>query len=390
MIYRSIQSILKKHLENNAAVALLGPRQIGKTTLAKEIKKEHEAIYLDLEMPSSLTKLTDPEFFFRFNNDKLIILDEIQLMPDIFKILRGIIDENRERGKKNNQFLLLGSASMHLLKQSAESLAGRISYLKMSGINVLEIENIEENFLPLWVRGGFPESYLAIKDDIAINWLRNFIKTYLERDIPQLGFKTTPTILMRLLKMLAHCQGETINYSTLANNLETQRPNIKSNINMFCELLLLRCIEPWHSNIKKRLVKSPRYYIRDSGILHYLLNIKNHEELLGNPIIGKSWEGFVIENIHSILPPDTETYFYRTASGSEIDLVIKFSPKNIWAVEIKHGISPKLSKHFHEACNDIKATEKYVIYSGKEEFPIGNNIKIISLIKFMKKIKDLY
>ena len=163
MIYRSIQSILKKHLENNATVALLGPRQIGKTTLAKEIKKEHSAIYLDLEMPSSITKLTDPELFFRFNNDKLIILDEIQLMPDVFKILRGIIDENRERGKKNNQFLLLGSASMHLLKQSAESLAGRISYLKMSGINVLEIENIEENFLPLWVRGGFPESYLAKK-----------------------------------------------------------------------------------------------------------------------------------------------------------------------------------------------------------------------------------
>jgi uncharacterized protein len=387
MLERWISVNLEEQIAHSPAVALLGARQVGKTTLAQMIAKKRPTLYLDLESPEDLAKLIDPSKFLRENSDKLIILDEIQRAPNLFMVLRGVIDKNRLAGKEGEQFLLLGSASMDLLRQSSESLAGRISYVEMSGLNTLETG--EENLHSLWLRGGFPNSYLAKTDSIAMQRIENFVRTYLERDIPQMGFNVPAARLRRLWTMLAHLQGETVNYSKLANNLEVDRKTINHYIDILVDLLLVRRIEPWHANIKKRLIKSPRYYVRDSGILHRLLGIGNYDALLSNPILGKSWEGFVIENIHCVLPYLAETYFYRTSAGAEIDLVIKMPNSEIWAVEIKHGTAPKLGKHFSQTCNDVGATHKYVVYGGDDEFPIQNDVRMISLNKLMGKLEQI-
>tara|TARA_B110000483_G_C18155343_1_gene527187 strand:+ start:563 stop:1732 length:1170 start_codon:yes stop_codon:yes gene_type:complete len=387
MITRLVTDRLNKHIAHMPAVALLGARQVGKTTLAKTIAKGRDAIYLDLEAPEDLLKLSDPSSFFHAHNDKLIILDEIQRAPDLFMVLRGIIDQNRQQGRSSGQFLLLGSASMDLLRQSSESLAGRIRYIEMGGLNVLEAGAEQAVRQKLWLRGGFPDSYLAADDDIAMDWLEDLIRTYVERDVPQMGFRVPAARLRRLWTMLAHLQGEPVNYSKLGGNLEIDSKTVNYYIDILTDLLLLRRLEPWHANVKKRLVKSPRFYIRDSGIHHRLLGIGNHDALLSNPVLGKSWEGFVIENIHSVLPRRGETYFYRTAAGAEIDLVIKMPSSEIWAVEIKHGTAPKLGKHFNQTCEDVGATQKYVIYGGDDEFPVGGDVTVISLAKFMAKLQ---
>ncbi len=387
MLERWITDKLQKNIAQVPAVALLGPRQVGKTTLAKAVAKGMDSLYLDLESPEDLLKLSDPSSFLSMHSDKLIILDEIQRAPDLFMILRGLIDKNREQGRKTGQFLLLGSASMDLLRQSSESLAGRISYIEMGGLNVLEIGEEKKDLQKLWVRGGFPDSYLAADDDTAMDWLEDLIRTYLERDVPQMGFRVPANRLRRLWTMLAHLQGETINYSKLGGNLEIDGKTVSNYIDILTDLLLLRRIEPWHANVKKRLVKSPRYYIRDSGIQHRLLGIGNHDALLSNPVLGKSWEGFVVENIHSVLPRRAETYFYRTSAGAEIDLVIKMPSSEIWAVEIKHGVAPKLGKHYSQTCDDVGATKKYVVYGGDDEFPVGDDVTVISLPKLMDKIQ---
>ena len=387
MLLRWITDKLKKDIAHTPAVVLLGARQVGKTTLAKTIQKKQDSIYLDLEAPEDLLKLSDPTSFLSLHRDKLIILDEIQRIPEIFLVLRGIIDQNRAAGRRTAQFLLLGSASMDLLRQSSESLAGRISYLEMSGLNVLEIIDEKAELQKLWLRGGFPDSYLADSDNFSMDWLENLIRTYLERDIPQMGFRIPATRLRRLWTMLAHLQGESVNYSKLGSNLEIYGKTVGHYIDILVDLLLVRRLEPWHANVKKRLVKSPRFYIRDSGIHHKLLSINNYDALLSNPTLGKSWEGFVIENIHSILPRHSETYFYRTAAGAEIDLVIKLSSNEIWAIEIKSGVAPKISKNFRQTCQDIKATQKYVVYGGDDEFPVGGGVTVISLRRLMEKLQ---
>ena len=389
MIRRWITDKLQRSIAQISAVILLGARQVGKTTLAKAIAKDLDSLYLDLESPEDLLKLSDPSGFLSTHCDKLIILDEIQRYPELFAVLRGLIDTSRERGKKSGQFLLLGSASMNLLRQSSESLAGRISYIEMSGFNVLEIGKERSELQKLWYRGGFPESYLATGDDWAMDWLENLIRTYLERDIPQMGFRVPAGKLRRLWTMLAHLQGETVNISKLASNLEVQRSAINHYIDILTELMLIRRLNPWHINNKKRLVKSPRYYIRDSGIQHRLLGIDSYDALLSNPLFGKSWEGFIIENIHSLLPLRAETFFYRTTAGAEIDLVIKHPSSEIWAIEIKHGRSPKLGKHYNQICKDLKATKKYIVYGGDDEFPIGEGVTVISLSRFMQKLQLL-
>lgn len=373
---------LQKQLTRVPAVALLGPRQVGKTTLAKAIGRDVESIYLDLESPQDLVKLTDPVGFLNTHHDKLIILDEIQRAPDLFMTLRGVIDTNREQGRKAGQFLLLGSAALDLLRQSSESLAGRISYLEMSGLNVLEGEDIQK----LWLRGGFPDSYLAADDDVAMDWLEDLIRTYLERDVPQLGFRVPAVRLRRLWTMLAHLQGETLNTTKLAGSLEVQRSALNHYIDILTDLLLVRRLEPFHANVKKRLVKSPRYYVRDSGVLHRLLGIDTHDALLSNPVLGKSWEGFVVENIHSILPRRAKSYFYRTQAGAEIDLVLDMPGPEIWAVEIKYGTAPKLGKHYSRICDDIGADRKYIVYGGDDEFPVGDDVVMISLPRLMSRI----
>jgi predicted AAA+ superfamily ATPase len=387
MIKRSITDRLNENLTRVPAVALLGARQVGKTTLAKAIAEDSKSLYLDLEDPEDLLKLEDPKSFLSAQTGKLAILDEIQRAPEIFTVLRGIIDTNRQAGIGTGQFLLLGSASMDLLRQTSESLAGRISYVDMTGLNSLEVGDTQKNTQNLWVRGGFPESYLAGDDEAAMDWLEDLIRTYLERDIPQMGFNIPAGRLRRLWTMLAHLQGETVNDSALARNLEVDGKTVRHYIDILTGLLLVRRIQPWHANVKKRLVKSPRYYLRDSGVLHRLLGINNHDALLSNPVLGKSWEGFVMENIHSVLPHLAETYFYRTAAGAEVDLVIKMPDAEVWAVEIKHGVAPKLGKHFNQTCEDIGASRKYVVYGGDDEFTIGNDVRMISLSKLMQVLQ---
>lgn len=385
MIIRHITYTLKEALSHMPAVALLGARQIGKTTLAKAIGRDIPSLYLDLESPEDQLKLSDPISFLSSHQDKLIILDEIQRVPELFTVLRGLIDKGRESGHRSGQFLLLGSASMDLMRQSSESLAGRIRYIEMTSINAIEAQNDHKT---LWLRGGFPDALLSGNDSLAMDWLEDFIRTYLERDVPQMGFRVPAVRLRRLWTMLAHLQGETINCSKLAGNLEVDAKTVSHYIDILTNLLLVRRLEPWHINVKKRLIKSPRFYIRDSGIQHRLLGIDNHNSLLSNPILGKSWEGFVIENIHSVLPRRAETYFYRTSAGAEIDLVVKMPSSEIWAIEIKHGISPKLNKNFSQTCEDIQATRKYVVYGGNDSFPIAHGITVISLQKLMNVILE--
>lgn len=386
MLERQITERLQATIAQVPAVALLGARQVGKTTLAKTIAKDIDSIYLDLEAPEDLLKLSDPTSFLSGHADKLVILDEIQRSPELFPVLRGLIDKSREQGRRAGQFLLLGSASMDWMRQSSESLAGRISYIEMSGLNLAEIDRNQQHRQTLWLRGGFPDSYLAADDDVAMDWLENLIRTYLERDIPQMGFRVPATRLRRLWTMLAHLQGETINYSKLASNLEVDAKTVSHYIDILTDLLLVRRLEPWHTNVKKRLVKSPRYYVRDSGILHRLLGINSYDTLLSNPVLGKSWEGFAVENILSVLPSRAESYFYRTAAGAEVDLVIKMPSSEIWAIEIKHGVAPKIGKHYSKTCDDAGAVHKYILYGGDDEFAVRNDVKIISLSGLMERL----
>lgn len=384
MLSRIIRDFVEQEIELNPAVVLLGARQVGKTTLAKNIAKQIPSVYLDLESPSALARLVDSENYFYENSDKLIILDEIQRLPEIFTVLRGVIDSNCQKGKEGTQFLLLGSASMDLLRQTSESLAGRISYVDMGGINILEAS--PDKTIQLWLRGSFPKNFLARSDKVAMRQIENLIRTYLERDLAQMGFNVPAIRLRQLWTMLAHLQGETLNFTNLASNLEVDRKTINYYIDILTDLFLVRRVEPWYANVKKRLVKSPRYYVRDSGILHRLLGIGDYDSLLSNPILGKSWEGFVVENLHSVMPPLAQTYFFRTASGTEIDFVINMPNSEICAIEIKFGRAPKIGKSFNQACEYVGATRKFIVYGGDDEFPVGNNVRMISLPNIMKKL----
>jgi len=388
MIHRRIAENLKVALADSPAVALLGPRQVGKTTLALSVAAGRPSIYLDLEDPADLLKLSDPLEFLSQHTDKLVIIDEIQRSPELFPVLRGLIDKGRRAGRRGEQYLLLGSASMDLLRQSSESLAGRIHYIELAGFSALEVQKEGKSRVkPLWLRGGYPESFLAASDDKAMTWLENLIRTYLERDVPQMGFQVSASRLRRLWTMLAHLQGEPTNYSKLATNLEVDVKKVTHYVDILVDLLLVRKLEPWHANVKKRLVKSPRLYVRDSGILHRLLGIDNHDGLYSNPVLGKSWEGFVIENLMSVLPNRSEAYYYRTGAGAELDLVIKHSGGERWAIEIKNGVAPKISKGFHIASEDIAATHKFVVYGGDDEFPIEKGTTVLSLEHMLNRLR---
>lgn len=386
MINRWITHKLNEAIQHSPAVALLGARQVGKTTLARQISKHRACLYLDLESPDDRIKLDHPTTYLSAHNHQLVILDEIQRAPELFSVLRGLIDQNRATGHTAGHFLCLGSASMAILKQTAESLAGRISYIEMSGLHSLEIPQHASNRQTLWFRGGFPESYLSKTDAQSSFWLENLIRTYLERDIPQMGFHIPATRLRRMWTMLAHLQGETVNASKLASNLEVNNKTIGHYIDVLVDLFLVRRLEPWYNNTKKRLVKSPRFYIRDTGILHQLLGIAHHEALLSHPVLGKSWEGFVIENILSILPHAVQAYFYRTASGCEIDLLLQCTSTQRIAIEIKYGLTPKLRQGFHQACRDVNATHKYVVYSGDDTFSLGHDTTCIGLHQLMQRL----
>lgn len=392
MYKRELAHEITEKLQQNPAVAILGPRQVGKTTLALEIGKDRPSVYLDLENPEDFQKLRDPVHYLELHSDKLVILDEIQRCPDLFMSLRVVIDAKRREGKGNGRFLVLGSASNDLLRQSSESLAGRISYLELSGLSPTEVEGTDhKNLSKLWMRGGFPDSYTASGDQASNEWRKNFIKTYLERDIPALGSRIPATTLMRFWTMLAHSQGELLNASKLASSLGVESVTVSRYLDLMADLLLVRRLEPWYGNVKKRLVKSPRVYVRDSGIVHTLLQIPNYEQLLGHPILGKSWEGFIIEKIISSLPSNSNVnpFFYRTSAGSEIDLVLELALDNYWAVEIKASKTPTLKKGFHVACEDLKVKRKFVVYTGEDTFSLGNEITAISLPLLLEEIKNI-
>jgi len=387
VIKRRLEHLIEEILKRSPSVALMGPRQVGKTTIALNISDSTPSIYLDLESRIDLEKVRDINAFHDANRTKLIILDEVQRLPEVFTQLRGIIDQERRKGNKAGQFLFLGSASIDLLKQSSESLAGRITYIELHPIDVSEYagESIERMNI-LWIRGGFPESLLAASDQQSLDWRRDFIRTYLERDIPQLGPRIPAETLERFWTMLAHIQGSVLNAAHLARNLEISGVTIGRYLDLMVDLLLVRRLKPWTFNIGKRLVRSPKVYIRDSGITHALLNIGNYSELLGHPVVGGSWEGFVIENIMSVTPTNVQPFYYGTPAGAEIDLILEFSPTEKWAIEIKRNNVPSASKGFYIACEDIQPQKRYVVYSGKDRFPLANGVMAIPLFELMQEI----
>lgn len=387
MIKRRLEKIIAETLQRSPAVALTGPRQVGKTTIALNISESTQSVYIDLENRLDLQRVRDIAAFHAENSDKLIIMDEVQRLPEVFAPLRGIIDKERRKGNKTGQFLFLGSASIDLLQQSSESLAGRIAYIELHPIDVLEYsDNSPDKVNALWLRGGFPESLLAETDKNSAGWRHDFIKTYLERDIPQLGPRIPAETLERFWTMLAHNQGTVLNASHLARNLEVSGVTVGRYLDLMVDLLLVRRLQPWTFNIGKRLVRSPKVYVRDSGITHSLLNIESYNDLLGHPVVGGSWEGFVIENILSVAPSRVQPFYYGTPAGAEIDLVLEFSVKEKWAIEIKRSSSPALSKGFYIACEDIKPQRRYVVYTGKDTFSLGDNITAISLYQLMQEV----
>ena len=387
VIKRRLENTIEEILKRSPSVALIGPRQVGKTTIALDIANTIPSIYLDLESQIDLEKVRDINAFYTFNQNKLIILDEVRRLPEVFAQLRGIIDKERRKGNKTGQFLFLGSASIDLLKQSSESLAGRITYVELHPIDVSEYagESIESMSI-LWVRGGFPESLLAASDQDSLEWRRDFIRTYLERDIPQLGPRIPSETLERFWTMLAHNQGSVLNAAHLARNLEVSGVTIGRYLDLMVDLLLVRRLKPWTFNIGKRRVRSPKVYIRDSGITHALLNIGNYTELLGHPVVGGSWEGFVVENIMSVAPFSVQPFYYGTPGGAEIDLILEFSPTEKWAIEIKRNSAPSVSKGFYIACEDIQPQRRYIVYSGKDRFALPQGVTAIPLFGLMQEI----
>ncbi|WP_187970732.1 ATP-binding protein [Aquibium microcysteis] len=369
-------------LNGRAAVALLGPRQVGKTTLALDIAERMPSVYLDLERPSDLAKIQNADLYFESIPDRLIILDEIQRLPDLFPVLRSQIDINRRRGRRTGQFLLLGSAGNDLLRQSSESLAGRIAYIDLPPLNLLEVGT--DRIDALWTRGGFPEAFLDAAE--SFDWRLDFIRTYLERDIPSLGPRIAATTLRRFWTMLAHHQGQIFNASNLAGSLGVTSPTAASYLDLMVDLLLVRRLQPWFANVGKRLVKSPKTYVRDSGIVHALLGLKDLDEVLGHPVVGGSWEGFVIENLLAVAPNGTEPSFYRTSAGAEIDLLLRFG-KELWAIEVKRSSAPARTKGFHNACDDVKPTARFLVYPGSEAFPLRDEVTALPLPDLMNRLR---
>lgn len=379
MIPRRALAAVESALLRQAAVALLGPRQVGKTTLALFLAEKTPSLYLDLESRADRAKLSDPELFLDRHEDRLVILDEIHRLPELFQTLRGLIDKGRRKGRRTGRFLILGSASIDLLRQSGESLAGRIAYVEMGPFDALEIDPKPAARSDLWLRGGFPDSYLAADDDESFALRRDFIRTYLERDVPMFGPRVPAETLERLWTMLAHGQGTLLNASRLAAGLAISAQSVTRYIDLLTDLLLVRRLSPFHANLGKRLVKSPKVYVRDSGLVHALLGIARHDTLAGHPVVGASWEGFVIENLLAAVPAGTRASFYRTAVGAEIDLLLDLPGGRRWAVEIKSGLSPRLEKGFHFAREDLKPEKSFVVYSGDDRYPLGEDTEAIGL-----------
>ena len=383
MIPRRLTPLLQQRLQQFPAVALLGPRQVGKTTLARSLAGQAGTgdggtpDYLDLENPADRAKLDDAAGYLGSRRGRLVILDEVQRAPGLFSVLRGLIDDRVLAGEAAGHFLILGSASIDLLQQSAETLAGRIAYVELGPLDVLE--TTPDTADALWVRGGFPRSLLAGSDADSAVWRENFITTYLERDIPQLGPRIPAETLRRFWTMLAHSQGGLLNMAQLARSLAVDGKTVAAYLDLMVDLLLVRRLPPYHANIGKRLVKSPKTYLRDSGLLHTLLRLDSLDQLLGHPIAGMSWEGHVLETLLRAAPARSRASFYRTAAGAEIDLVLELPGDRLWAVEIKRGLAPKIEKGLRVALDDLRPDRAMLVYSGMDRYPKGGGVEALGL-----------
>lgn len=395
MYARQIRHELNEYLQEFPAVAILGARQVGKTTLARGVADDAAAqgrgpaLYLDLENPADLAQLSDPMAFFAGHANELVILDEVQRLPGLFAVLRGVIDQRRRAGARAGQFLLLGSASIELIAQSSESLAGRLAYVELSPFVVTELPEAQAATpAALWLRGGFPDAYLARSDAASMRWRQQFITTYLERDIPLLGPRVPAQTLRRLWTMLAHEQAQVLNAARLAASLGVSGQTIARYLDLLCDLLLVRRLQPWARQSSKRLVKAPKVYVRDSGLVHALLGLQTPAMLLSHPVAGGSWEGWIIENLLACVPAGTQHSYYRTAVGAEVDLVLELPGGELWAVEIKRSSAPTVSKGFHIACDDLGATRRIVISSANARFPMAGGAEHLPLLELMHALLD--
>jgi predicted AAA+ superfamily ATPase len=381
LIERKIRTDIERSLKEYPVVGIVGSRQTGKTTLAKQIKSDLKAktIYLDLELPSDLNKIRDAEIYLNQYSDNLVIIDEIQCQPSLFPLIRALVDKNRKAGR----FLILGSASPQLKRQAAESLAGRIIYHELTVFDLQEVDY--KKMHRLWLRGGYPKSFLAVSDKESMIWREAFIKTYLERDIPQLGIRIPAIQLRRFWTMIAHAQGQLWNASQMANNMGISAPTVRHYLDILDDTFVVRQLQPYYANIKKRLIKSPKVYIRDTGLLHSLLGNSTLDALYGHPSVGSSWEGFVIEQIIGILPRGWQFFFYRSSSGAEIDLLLMNNKKAAIAVEIKYSLSPQATKGFWSSYRDLNCRKGFIVYPGNETYPLEKDVFALPL----KNITDI-
>ena len=385
MIIRNSRLHIEKLLAQFPAVVLLGARQVGKTTLARSLAVDRDSVYLDLESASDRARLSEPRLYLSGHENRLVVIDEVQRMPELFADLRGIIDESRWRGSSAGRFLLLGSASGKLLRQSSESLAGRAAYLELYPFGVLEVEAHEA----LWIRGGFPDSFLAQTDEASLIWRMAFIRTLLERDIPGFGLRIPAEALRRFWTMLAYQQGQLLNATRLAQSLGVDAKTVTRYLDLMSGLFYVRRLPSWHANVKKRLVKAPKTYVRDSGLVHALLGIAGREDLLGHPVCGSSWEGFAIENLLAVAPEHAQAGFYRTATGAEVDLVLGFPVHGLWAIEIKRSLAPRPSRGLHHARQDLAPERTFIVYPGKEQYPVRKDVEAISLPGLCRRLQQM-
>ncbi len=386
MIPRRLLKLLVSETQHSPAVILLGPRQVGKTTLAAEVTKTMGGVYLDLESDRDRAKLAQPELYFDDHQDHLLVLDEIHRVPGLMPLLRGAIDRARLRERRSGLYLLLGSASLQLLQQSSETLAGRVACLELGPFDVLELGPTGLASDALWVRGGFPESLLADDETRSLRWRQDFIRSYLERDIAQLGPRIAAETLRRFWTMLAHQQGSILNSAHLARGLGVTGKTTAHYVDLLVDLLLVRRLPPWHANAGKRLVKSPKVYLRDSGIVHALLDIPSKEALLSHPVVGASYEGFAIETLLRCAPDKVQGYFYRTSGGAEIDLLLVWPDGSIWAVVVKRSLSPTVGRGFHAGCADLHPARKLIIYPGNEPLHVTADVDALPLSTLAREL----
>lgn len=384
MIPRRLNATLLKRLNQAPAVALLGSRQVGKTTLARGLDIGKPCHYLDLERPSDLAKLTDPELYLSGFPGQLVILDEVQRLPELFPVLRSLIDERRRGGEKTGQFLLLGSASPQLLQQSSETLAGRISYMELSPVQLMELPHPDKALAAHWERGGYPDSYLAVDEESSIQWRDDYITSYVERYLPQQGITATPILLRRFCSMLAHQQGATVSLNKMAGSLGIDGKTARRYIDLLEGLYLVRSLPAWSRNAGKRLVKSAKLYWRDSGILHALTGLPTLEHVLGHPVCGASWEGYCIEQMLALLPSKANASHYRTHAGAEVDLVIEQPDGQILAIEIKRTLSPKVTPGLLESMKTLGTEKGVIIIPYGESYPLSETVTAVGLRQFLE------